>query len=115
MSDLLIRNVDEGLIGALSARAAATGATLDATATALLRSALAGESGAGRSSREILQIAKDTRASDSTFLIRRDRDGVSANEMPADEVVRSLRDLRGQALRPILSDSTPHIREDRDA
>jgi hypothetical protein len=52
---------------------------------------------------------------DSTTLIRRDRDEVSENELLPDEAVSLARKLRGMALKPLLPDSTPGIRADREA
>ncbi len=52
---------------------------------------------------------------DSTVLVRRDRDEVSENRLTGIEAVRLCREIRAMALKPLLPDSTPSIRADRDA
>lgn len=115
MSDLIINDVDEALVEALATRALANRATLAETAEALLRSALDGQPEEGYGPAAILDIANRVSPSDSVYLIRRDRDGVAENELTAADALRTVRELRSIALRPMLPDSTPSIRMDRDA
>lgn len=61
------------------------------------------------------RFSSATLRSDSTALVRRDRDGVSENELTSEEAVRQARDLRGKALKTTLPDSTPAIRTDRNS
>ena len=114
MSDILISDADDRLVAALEARAKASGVTLDAEAEALLRFALERAPEAGYSPSEIIAIAGRSFPRDSTQLIRRDRDGVSDNELTSDVALSLVRDLRAEALQPLLPDSTPSIRMDRD-
>jgi hypothetical protein len=52
---------------------------------------------------------------DSTAPIRRDRDGLPENELPAEEAIRLARELRSGALKAVLPDSAPATRADRDS
>jgi hypothetical protein len=65
--------------------------------------------------RELREKAGPALLPDSTPLIRRDRDGVSENELSPEEAVSRARKLRAMALKPLLPDSTPGIRADREA
>jgi hypothetical protein len=65
--------------------------------------------------RQLRERAVSVSGPDSTTLIRRDRDGVSENELQPEEAVSLARTLRGMAKKPLLPDSTPGIRADRDA
>ena len=115
MSDLIITNLDARLADALNARAVANRATLAETAEALLESAVNRELEEGYSPFEIVDIVNRSLPRDSTHLIRRDRDGVSENELGPAETLAVTRELRSLALQPMLPDSTPFIRMDRDA
>lgn len=115
MSDLILSNVDEKLVDELNARARASRATLADTAQMLLRSALNREPEEGYGPVEIVDIVNRSHPSDSTYLIRRDRDGVSENDLGPAEALRTVQGVRALSLQPVLPDSTPSIRMDRDA
>lgn len=115
MPELRIENAPEEIIQALRAIADRSHGTVSAVALDYLpRTAPLSPADRAALVKEIRAMSPNVSGPDCTTLIRRDRDGLSANELLPDEVVKICRELRSLALQKDLPDSSPGIRADRD-
>ena len=115
MPDLIIENAPEGTVKALQMLAELRHMSVSEVALEYLPKhtpCSPEENIAGL--RQLREKVSPVPLPDSTPLIRRDRDGVSENELLPQEAVSLARELRAMALKPLLPDSTPGIRADRD-
>lgn len=116
MPELRIENAPEEIIRALRAIADRSQRTISAVALDYLpRTAPLSPAERAALAKEIRAMSPKVTEPDSTTLIRRDRDGVSENELLPDEALRICRELRSLTLQKELPDSSPGIRADRDA
>ncbi len=116
MPDLIIENAPEETVKALETIAERKQTSVSAVALEYLpkNAPLSAEERVALV-RQLRERAVSVSGPDSTTLIRRDRDGVSENELQSEEAVSLARTLRSMAKKPLLPDSTPGIRADRDA
>jgi hypothetical protein len=116
MPDLIIENAPEETVRALETLAERRHTSVSEVALEYLpkEAPRSAEEEIGRL-RQFREKAGPAILPDSTPLIRRDRDGVSENELSPEEAVSRARKLRAMALKPLLPDSTPRIRADREA
>lgn len=115
MSRLTLTHIDDRLMKAVELRAKVLQQSIEQTACELLELGLKLDAkGRVAVSRHIRAMQSAPLQEDSAVLIRRERDGVSENELTPEESLRLVRETRRSMPDEIFPDSTPGIRADRD-